>query len=63
MQSRVLFLGKIGRKVCTLFVLLATFMVLTGAYAFAAGELPPGDAFKPDEGSFDAAKVRRKMVI
>jgi len=47
-----------SRKYFAVLFLTVIFIAMTATLAFAAdGELPSGDAFKPDSGSFDAAKV------
>lgn len=52
-----LLLSRTSRKIFAVFVLLAIFIAMTATFAFADGELPPPGTFKPDSGSFDAAKV------
>jgi len=49
--------SRTGRKIFAVFVLLAIFITMTATFAFADGELPPPGTFKPDSGSFEAAKV------
>ena len=44
-------------------VLILTFIVFGTMTAFAAGELPPGDTFVPDKGSFDAAKPIITVIL
>jgi len=52
-----LLLSRTSRKFFAVMVLLVIFIAMTAAFAFADGELPPADSFKPDSGSFEAAKV------
>jgi hypothetical protein len=56
MKLRLL-LSRTSRKFFVVMVLLVIFLAMTTAFAFADGELPPADSFKPDSGSFEAAKV------
>lgn len=52
-----LLLSRTGRKLFAVLVLPAVFIAMTGAFALAAGELPPAESFRPDAGAFEAAKV------
>jgi len=49
--------SKTSRKFFAVYVMLVVFIAVTATFAFAAGELPPSESFKPDSGSFEAAKV------
>ncbi|MCL4440429.1 MAG: hypothetical protein M1609_07535 [Firmicutes bacterium] len=52
-----------NRKIILIVTLLVIIMAFAGTCAFAAGELPPADSFRPDADSFDAAKVIVSVIV